>query len=64
MSHKHDCCEVISGISLPLLEVMYPQRETSAAPFRQAIVAQGTWRQQLVASATEKSSFRPASRPV
>jgi PTS system ascorbate-specific IIA component len=42
MSHKHDCCEVISGISLPLLEVMYPQRESlSSAEFRNAIVAQG-----------------------
>ena len=28
MSHKHDNCEVISGISLPLLEQMYPLRAT------------------------------------
>ncbi|MDU7019157.1 MAG: PTS sugar transporter subunit IIA, partial [Enterobacter sp.] len=28
MSHKHDNCEVISGISLPLLEAMYPLRAT------------------------------------
>lgn len=42
MSHKHDCCEVISGISLPLLELMYPQRETlSSAEFRNTIVGQG-----------------------
>jgi PTS system ascorbate-specific IIA component len=53
MSHKHDCCEVISGISLPLLELMYPQRESlSSAEFRHAIVAQGApdvsslWHQQ------------------
>lgn len=53
MSHKHDNCEVISGISLPLLEAMYPLRATlSSAEFRHAIVAQGSpgvsslWHQQ------------------
>jgi PTS system ascorbate-specific IIA component len=53
MSHKHDCCEVISGISFPLLEMMYPHRETlSSAAFRHAIVSQGVpgvsslWHQQ------------------
>lgn len=53
MSHKHDCCEVISGISFPLLEMMYPHRETlTSAAFRNAIVSLGTpgvsslWHQQ------------------
>ncbi|HIE5388800.1 TPA: PTS sugar transporter subunit IIA [Enterobacter cancerogenus] len=42
MSHKHDSCEVISGISLSLLEKMYPLRERlTSAEFRNAIVAQG-----------------------
>ena len=41
-SHKHDNCEVISGISLPLLETMYPLRgELSSAAFRNTIVEQG-----------------------
>ncbi|XGI78181.1 PTS sugar transporter subunit IIA [Enterobacter hormaechei] len=53
LSHKHACCEVISGINLSLLTLMYPQREAlSSAEFRQAIVAQGVpgvsslWHQQ------------------
>ncbi|MGP8952882.1 PTS sugar transporter subunit IIA [Enterobacter mori] len=53
MSHKHDNCEVISGISLSLLEAMYPLRASlSSAEFRHAIVAQGVpgvsslWHQQ------------------
>ena len=42
MSHKHDNCEVISGISWPLLEAMFSQRETlSSSEFRDAIVRQG-----------------------
>lgn len=42
MSHKHDHCEVISGISWPLLEAMYPRRDTlSSAHFRDAIVSLG-----------------------
>lgn len=42
MSHKHDRCEVISGISFPLLEQMYPQRDTlSSMAFRDAIVNRG-----------------------
>jgi PTS system ascorbate-specific IIA component len=65
MSHKHDCCEVISGISLPLLEVMYPQRETlSSAEFRQAIVAQGVRASAACGISSRKSSFRPAHDPV
>ncbi|WP_058912308.1 PTS sugar transporter subunit IIA [Entomohabitans teleogrylli] len=27
LSHKHPHCEVIAGVSLPLLEALYPQRE-------------------------------------
>lgn len=53
MSHKHDNCEVISGISYPLLEAMYPLRDAlSSAEFRDAIVRQGApdvsslWHQQ------------------
>jgi len=39
LSHKHDNCEVISGINFLLLESMYPFRETlSSAEFRHAIV--------------------------
>lgn len=42
MSHKHDNCEVISGINYPLLEVMYPLRESlSSTDFRNIIVGQG-----------------------
>lgn len=42
MSHKHDRCEVISGISFPLLEQMYPLRDRLAsAEFREAIVSRG-----------------------
>lgn len=66
MSHKHDNCEVISGISLPLLEAMYPLRATlSSAEFRHAIVAQGSpGREQPVAPAAEEPAFRSASRSV
>ncbi|MBW9399989.1 PTS sugar transporter subunit IIA [Leclercia sp. LSNIH6] len=53
LSHKHENCEVISGISYPLLEMMYPLRETTdSASFRNAIVAHGApdvsslWHQQ------------------
>ncbi|WP_312345670.1 PTS sugar transporter subunit IIA [Leclercia sp.] len=53
LSHKHENCEVISGISYPLLEMMYPLRETiDSASFRNAIVAHGApdvsslWHQQ------------------
>ena len=42
LSHKHENCEVISGISLPLLEAMYPLRASlSSAEFRHAIVGEG-----------------------
>ena len=42
LSHKHDNCEVISGISLPLLEAMYPLRASlSSAEFRHASVGEG-----------------------
>ena len=41
MSHKHDHCEVISGITYPLLELMYPLRETlTSAEFRDTLVGQ------------------------
>ncbi|ELW1646806.1 MULTISPECIES: PTS sugar transporter subunit IIA [Enterobacter] len=41
LSHKHENCEVISGINYALLEMMYPLRETlSSADFRNAIVDQ------------------------
>ena len=53
LSHKHACCEVISGINFSLLALMYPQRGSlSSAEFRQAIVAHGVpgvsslWHQQ------------------
>ncbi|WP_312953036.1 PTS sugar transporter subunit IIA [Superficieibacter sp.] len=53
MSHKHPHCEVISGISYPLLELYFPLRHTlDHAAFREAIVARGTpdvsslWHQQ------------------
>ncbi|WP_236278476.1 PTS sugar transporter subunit IIA [Enterobacter bugandensis] len=53
LSHKHNNCEVISGINLPLLETLYPFRASlSSAQFRNAIVAQGSpgvsslWHQQ------------------
>lgn len=53
LSHKHENCEVISGISLPLLEMMYPLREvTDSSGFRDTIVARGApdvsslWHQQ------------------
>lgn len=66
LSHKHDNCEVISGISLPLLEAMYPLRASlSSAEFRHAIVGGGNARsEQLVAPAAEESAFRSASRSV
>ncbi|HBU6133046.1 PTS sugar transporter subunit IIA [Enterobacter sp. 168J2] len=42
LSHKYNNCEVISGISLPLLETLYPFRASlSSAEFRNTIVAQG-----------------------
>ena len=42
LSHKHDNCEVISGISYPLLERMYLLRYTlSSEAFREAIVSAG-----------------------
>ncbi|MGU3486147.1 PTS sugar transporter subunit IIA [Enterobacter bugandensis] len=42
LSHKHNNCEVISGISLPLLEALYPLRASlSSAEFRHTIVAEG-----------------------
>jgi len=41
LSHKHENCEVISGINYELLEMMYPLRETlSSAEFRDMIVGQ------------------------
>ena len=53
MSHKHNNCEVISGIRYPLLEVMYPLRESlSSTDFRNIIGGQGSggvsslWHQQ------------------
>ncbi|WP_253379353.1 PTS sugar transporter subunit IIA [unidentified bacterial endosymbiont] len=42
MSHKHDNCEVISGIGYPLLEMMLPFRGSlSSQDFRNTIVGQG-----------------------
>ena len=42
MSHKHPQCEVISGISYPLLERMLSSRESmSSSAFRDCIVALG-----------------------
>jgi len=42
LSHKHSHCEVISGISYPLIESMLSQRESlNSEAFRNAIVAQG-----------------------
>ena len=39
LSHKHENCEVISGINSALLETMYPLRDTlTSAEFRNAIV--------------------------
>ncbi len=62
MSHKHTHCEVISGISYPLLERMYLLRYTlSSEAFREAIVSSGgpvvssLWHQQQ-----KKSAFPPA----
>lgn len=53
LSHKHSCCEVISGITLPLIEQMIACRETmSSAEFRNRIVELGApevsslWHQQ------------------
>ncbi|HHL7464393.1 TPA: PTS sugar transporter subunit IIA, partial [Escherichia coli] len=53
LSHKHSRCEVISGVTLPLIEQMLPCRETmSSVAFRERIVALGTpevsslWHQQ------------------
>lgn len=41
LSHKHENCEVISGINYALLEMMYPLRETlSSAEFRDTLVGQ------------------------
>ena len=42
MSHKHPACEVISGISYPLLERMLLSRESmSSSAFRDEIVSLG-----------------------
>ena len=42
MSHKHDNCEVISGVDSLLLQKMYPLREAlSSSDFRNQIVACG-----------------------
>ncbi|MPN21625.1 hypothetical protein SDC9_169005 [bioreactor metagenome] len=42
LSHKHPQCEVISGISVTLLEQMLPIRESmSSQAFRDQIVALG-----------------------
>lgn len=42
LSHKHPQCEVISGISVTLLEQMLPTRESmSSQAFRDQIVALG-----------------------
>lgn len=42
LSHKHSHCEVISGISYPLIESMLTLRDTlSSEVFRDTIVAQG-----------------------
>lgn len=53
LSHKHSRCEVISGVTLPLIEQMLPCRETmSSAAFREHIVSSGApevsslWHQQ------------------
>ncbi|MDX6020721.1 PTS sugar transporter subunit IIA [Scandinavium sp. V105_16] len=53
MSHKHSHCEVITGISYPLIESMLPLRETlSSEAFRNTIVERGSpdvsslWHQQ------------------
>ena len=53
MSHKHECCEVISGIDFPLLAQFQPLRETlNSEAFRNEIVARGSagvtslWHQQ------------------
>lgn len=53
LSHKHSQCEVISGITLPLLENMLSSREAmSSVEFRNHIVGRGTsevtslWHQQ------------------
>ncbi|MGL5600795.1 MAG: PTS sugar transporter subunit IIA [Silvania sp.] len=53
LSHKHDKREVISGISYPLLESLYPLRDlTDSVGFRNTIVARGApdvsslWHQQ------------------
>jgi PTS system ascorbate-specific IIA component len=60
MSHKHDHCEVISGISFPCWRNVSAARSLSSAAFRQAIVAQGVpgvsslWHQQ------QKILLRPA----
>lgn len=63
LSHKHACCEVISGINLSLLALMYPQRGSlSSAEFRQAIVAQGVPASAACGISSKKSSFRPAPR--
>ena len=42
MSHKHTNCEVISGVDYPLLELMYPLRDSlSSEAFRDYIVRAG-----------------------
>ncbi|VYU26343.1 PTS sugar transporter subunit IIA [Metakosakonia massiliensis] len=53
MSHKHEHCEVISGVDAALLEKVYPLRhDCDSAAFRERIVAEGApvvsslWHQQ------------------
>ncbi|ELQ6150828.1 PTS sugar transporter subunit IIA [Cronobacter turicensis] len=42
MSHKHPHCEVIAGVTLPLLMQIYPLRESlTSEAFRDAIVQAG-----------------------
>jgi mannose/fructose-specific phosphotransferase system component IIA len=42
MNHKHEHCEVISGVTLPLLLAMLEQRENvTSEAFRRLIVEQG-----------------------
>lgn len=61
LSHKHSRCEVISGVTLPLIEQMMACRETmTSSEFRERIVELGgpevssLWHQQQ-----KKSAFRP-----
>lgn len=60
MSHKHTHCEVISGVSYPLLERMYLLRGTlSSVAFRRGDRQRGRADgEQPVASAAEEPPFR------